>query len=85
MTFALTKSASRGVAIASALLGGIFGLSFFVIRSDYFQRDCHNILTADWVYTANCIDAYNGLRFAGVVALVCLLALCGSVWRLRHA
>jgi hypothetical protein len=85
MTSGLSKSLLRTVAVMATLFAGIFGLSFLVIRSDFSQRDCHIIPPTDWVYTANCADAYNGMRFTGFVAFVCLLALCWSVWNLRHA
>jgi hypothetical protein len=84
MKVTITRSITKGIAIASGILVVIFGLSFVAIRSDFFQRGCHHMPSANWAYTPNCTDAYNGMWFSGGIAVSCSLALCFSMWRLQH-
>jgi hypothetical protein len=84
MRSVLIRSALRATAISSAVLGALFGFLFAIFQSDFVQRDCHNIPPQDWIYTANCTDAYNAVWLTGWVTFGCLLAFCTSVWKLRY-
>jgi hypothetical protein len=71
-------------AVASGFLGALSGLFTAVIYSDFVQRGCNNISSAEWIYTANCTDAFNGWRFTGGITAICLMVFVWSVWRLQR-
>lgn len=84
MSFSLSRSSAITIAAVAAISSGVFGLIAFVIRSDFIQRGCHQIPSEEWVYTANCIDAYRVGIFAGGVAGVSIAVFGCALWRLRH-
>ncbi len=84
MNFSLSRSAAITIAVVAAVSSGVFGLIAFVIRSDFIQRGCHHIPSEEWVYTANCVDAYRVGIFAGGVAGVGLVVFGCAIWRLWY-
>jgi hypothetical protein len=73
------------VAGAAAVSGVLFGILAAIIYSDFVQRGCHHIPSADWIATANCTDASNAMWMTGLISAVLLVGAAWSVWRLRHA
>ena len=72
------------LAFIAAVGGGFAALLFAAVKSDFTNRGCHEIPSAEWEFTANCLDADGAMRVIAAIAVVALLVFGWSVWRLRH-
>ena len=84
MKLKLSRSGTIAIAVVAAIIGGMFGLFAIMIRSDFTQRGCRSIPAEEWVYTANCTDAYRVGMLAVGVACAGLAVVGWTLWRLKH-
>lgn len=84
MSLSLSRPAKINIAVVSGVISCVLGLMAWSIGRDFVQRGCNHIPSEEWIYTANCIDAYNFGVFAGGLAGLSLAAFGWSLWRLRN-
>jgi hypothetical protein len=73
-----------GLGLVSRLAWAFFAVIAWAARSDFVFRGCHTMTPEEWVFTANCSDAYAVTWFGGLLALALFAVALWSFWRLRH-
>ena len=72
------------LAVIAGVVGGFSAISFAAVRSDFVNRGCHEIPSAEWEFTANCLDGNFGMRLTGALVVLAVLVFGWTVWRLRR-